>query len=243
MFVKRISYFSEDIICKFDLLSCPYSIKTFDYGIILFHEMFVRVYDPLGMKNSQIVQLKDTFISPDTIQLDNCLLTLSANHVLNLFEMIFFAAWFTFISRAETLSVICKIVRNDKQFTVILCTWSFHFIIALAFKCIHNNQRTLLFRGAKFLFLAEKLGKMMTCKKSSQFSKFDWWLAANLTWKSDGNVNLGKQLSDLPWYTTSLGRKEPAAVTTKVVVICLLSSRPLMGTFYDPFNEKVCFPA
>ena len=59
-----------------------------------------------------------------------------------------------------------------------------------------------------------------------------------MTWKSDGNVNLGKHLFDLPWYISCIGRKEPVAVTTKVAVICLLSSRPLMGTFFDPFDEE-----
>ena len=46
----------------------------------------------------------------------------------------------------QGLKLIGKIVRNDNQFTVILCSYSFRFIIVLAFKCIHNNQRTLLFQ-------------------------------------------------------------------------------------------------
>ena len=36
-----------------------------------------------------------------------------------------------------------------------------------------------------------------------------------------------------------MGRKKPVAETTKVAVICLLSSSPLMGTFFDPFDENV----
>ena len=35
---------------------------------------------------------------------------------------------------------------------------------------------------------------------------------------------------------------ESVAVTTKVAVFCLLSSRSLMGTFFEPFDEKMYFP-
>ena len=56
VFVERIFYSCEEIICKFDRLSCPWSTKIFDYGIILFPEMVVRVYNPLGLKRSQIAQ-------------------------------------------------------------------------------------------------------------------------------------------------------------------------------------------
>ena len=81
----------------------------------------------------------------------------------------------------------------------------------------------------------------MALKRSSHFSKIDQWLAVNLTWKSDGNVTLGKHAFDLPWCISCIGRKkkEPVGETTKVVVICLLSCRPLMTTFYDLFDNKV----
>ena len=36
---------------------------------------------------------------------------------------------------------------------------------------------------------------------------------------------------------------EPVAQTKKVAVICLLSSSPLIGIFFDPFDENVYFPA
>ena len=39
-----------------------------------------------------------------------------------------------------------------------------------------------------------------------------------------------------------MSRKEPVAETTKVAVICLLSSSPLIGTLFDPFDENVYFP-
>ena len=78
----------------------------------------------------------------------------------------------------------------------------------------------------------------MTLKRSSHFSKFDQWLGVNLTWKSDGNVNLGKHHFNLPWYISRKGRKESLAVVTKVAVISLLSSTPLMEAFFRPLRWK-----
>ena len=46
---------------KFDHLSYPCSIKAFDYGIVLFPKMVIRVYDPLSVKKSQITQFKGHF--------------------------------------------------------------------------------------------------------------------------------------------------------------------------------------
>ena len=54
---------------------------------------------------------------------------------------------------------------------------------------------------------------------------------------------LGKHLFYLPWYINCIGKKETVAVTTKVAIIYLLSFRPLMGTFFDPLDEKVYFSA
>ena len=61
VFAEMIFYTCEDIICKFDRLSYPCIIKTFDYGIVLFPEMVVRVYNPLGVKRFQIAQFKGYF--------------------------------------------------------------------------------------------------------------------------------------------------------------------------------------
>ena len=55
-------------------------------------------------------------------------------------------------------------------------------------------------------------------------------------------MNLGIHLFYLPWYISFTWRKKPVAVTAKVTLMCLLSSRPLMGKFFDPFDEKVYFP-
>ena len=62
-----------------------------------------------------------------------------------------------------------------------------------------------------------------------------------MAWNSDGNVNLSKHLFDLPWYISFIGRKDPIAVTTKVTVMCHFSSKPLMGNFFYPVDEKVYF--
>ena len=82
----------------------------------------------------------------------------------------------------------------------------------------------------------------MTLKRSSHFSKFDQWLAVNVSWKSDGNVNLGKHLFDLPWYISCIERKKPVAVTTKVAVICLYHLDLWWEHFLTPSMKKCTFP-
>ena len=81
-----------------------------------------------------------------------------------------------------------------------------------------------------------------TLKRSSHFSKFDQWLGLNVTWKSDGNENLGKHLFDLPWNISRKGRKESLAFVTKVAVISLLSSTPLMEAFFISSMKMCTFP-
>ena len=61
VFVERIFYSSEDIIWKCDRLSYPCSIKTFDYGIVLFPEMIVKVYNLREVKRFQIAKFKGCF--------------------------------------------------------------------------------------------------------------------------------------------------------------------------------------
>ena len=39
-----------------------------------------------------------------------------------------------------------------------------------------------------------------------------------------------------------IGKKEPVAVTKTVTLICLLSTRRLMGTFLTPSMKKCTFP-
>ena len=64
------------------------------------------------------LNLRFTFTSPGVIPLDNCLLTLSAYH--NLFEIIFFAAWFTLIFKDWNLLVrLWRRVTNSKFFLVL----------------------------------------------------------------------------------------------------------------------------
>ena len=188
--------------------------------------MVVRVYNPLGMKRLQIVQSKGYFY------ITRCDLV---------WQLLAF--WCSVYSYIQGMKLIGKIVSNDNQFTVILCSLLFHFIIALPFKYVHDNQRTLFFRITKFLFFGWQIAKDNDIKKTFALYKFDRLLVMNVTWKSDGNVNLGRHLFDLPWYIRCIKRKEPVAVTRKVAVICLLSSRPLMGTFFDLFWWKsVNFP-
>ena len=51
VFVERIFFSCEDIICKFYRLGYPSSIKAFQFEIVLFP---VPVYKPLDVKRLQI---------------------------------------------------------------------------------------------------------------------------------------------------------------------------------------------
>ena len=138
VFVERIFYPCEDIICKFDRLSYPCSIRTFDYGIVLFPEMVVRVYDPIGVRRFKSLYLRDSFTSPDAIPFGNCLLTLSAYHLLNLFEMNFFAACVTLIS--YLLIKLCGTMANSQFFFVVsrfipYLSWSLNASMIIRERC------------------------------------------------------------------------------------------------------------
>ena len=63
------------------------------------------------------VNLRDTLTSPGATPFDNCLLTLSAYHVLNLFEINFFADWLMLIFKGWNLLVrLCGTITNSQLF-------------------------------------------------------------------------------------------------------------------------------
>ena len=82
-------------------LSC--SIKTFDYGIVFFSEMVVRVYNPHGVKKFQIAQFQLVW--------NNC-----------------FAPWFTLISKGWNLLIRLYGMITNSQLLFALTLhkkWSF----------------------------------------------------------------------------------------------------------------------
>ena len=104
----------KKIIFKFDRLSYPCSIKTFDYGIALFPEMIISVCNPLGLKRFQIAQFKGNFyITRRDLfwRLFACSLNIpSVKRVWNeSFCCLIYA-------HVQGLKLIGKIVRNDNQF-------------------------------------------------------------------------------------------------------------------------------
>ena len=63
------------------------------------------------------LNLRDTLTSPGATPFDNCLLTLSAYHALNLFEINFFADWLMLISKGWNLFVrLCGTITNSQLF-------------------------------------------------------------------------------------------------------------------------------
>ena len=59
LFIERVFYSCEDIICRCDSLTDPCSIGTFDNGIILVFEMIVCLNNPPSMKRFQITQFEE----------------------------------------------------------------------------------------------------------------------------------------------------------------------------------------
>ena len=141
MLDERIFYSCEDIICNFDRLSYHCSIKTFDYGIILFPQLVVRVYNPLGVKRFQIAQFKGYFY---TTRRDSVWQLFAYSINISSVELVWNESFCCLIyAHIYRLKLIDKIVSNDNHFTVILCLGRHKFT--------RDNQRTLSFRAVKFL--------------------------------------------------------------------------------------------
>ena len=61
LFIERVFYSREDIVCTCDSLTDPCSIETFDNGIILVFEMIVCLNNSTSMKRFQITQFEGYF--------------------------------------------------------------------------------------------------------------------------------------------------------------------------------------
>ena len=75
--------------------------------------------------------LRDIFASPGAILFENCLLTRSAYLVFNLFEIIFFAAWYMLICKGWNLLVRLWEKITNSQLFFVLNVASFHHCIEL----------------------------------------------------------------------------------------------------------------
>ena len=58
LFIERVFYLCEDIVCTCNSFANPCSIETFDNGIILMFEMIVCLSNPPSMKRFQMTQLE-----------------------------------------------------------------------------------------------------------------------------------------------------------------------------------------
>ena len=76
----------------------------------------------------------------------------------------------------------------------------------------------------------------MTWNSSSYFSKFYQSFGVKATLKLDENLNLERKSFDFPSYKNCVEEKDPEAESTKFTVICFLSARTLIETFFDSFN-------
>ena len=130
LLTKNNLYSCEDI-CKYNRLSYPCSIKTFDHGTALFPEVVVRVCNPLGVKRYQIAQFKGYFCITRHDPVENCLRTRSAYLVFNLFEINFFAAWYMLICKGWNLLVRLWGTITNSQLFFVPKVVSFHLCLEL----------------------------------------------------------------------------------------------------------------
>ena len=171
LFIERVFYSCEDIICRCDSLTDPCSIGTFDNGIILVFEMIVCLNNPPSMKRFQITQFEGYFNIARCNSVWQLLLTLSAYHALNLFEINFFADWLMLISKGWNLFVrLCGTITNSQLFFahnrfISSLSWPLKVTIIIEERWSSGYPSTF--------FLVDKYGKIITLNGSSHFPKLD----------------------------------------------------------------------
>ena len=120
LFIERVFFSCEYIVCTCDSLTEPCSIETFDNGIILVFEMIVCLNNPPSMKRFQITQFEGYF----NIARCNSVWQLFANSIsIPCVELVWdkFLCWLI-DANIQRLELVREIVWNDNQLTVILCT-------------------------------------------------------------------------------------------------------------------------
>ena len=120
LFIERVFFSCEDVVCTCDSLADPCSIETFDNGIILVFEMIVCLNNPPSMKRFQITQFEGYF----NIARCNSVWQLFANSIsIPCVELVWdkFLCWLI-DANIQRLELVREIVWNDNQLTVILCT-------------------------------------------------------------------------------------------------------------------------
>ena len=120
LFIERVFFSCEYIVCTCDSLTEPCSIETFDNGIILVFEMIVCLNNPPSMKRFQITQFEGYF----SIAWCNFVWQMFANsNCILCIELV----WDKYLCRLidaniQRLELVREIVWNDSQLKVILCT-------------------------------------------------------------------------------------------------------------------------
>ena len=119
LFIERVFYSCEDIVCTCDSLADSCSIETFDNRIILVLEMIVCLNNPPSMKIFQITQFEGNF----NIARCNSVWQLLANYVSTpCIELVRdkFLCWLI-DANIQRLELVREIAWNNNQLTVTLC--------------------------------------------------------------------------------------------------------------------------
>ena len=112
LFIERVFYSCEDIVCTCDSLADPCSIETFDNGIILVFEIIVCLNNPPSMKRFQITQFEGYF----KIARCNSVWQLLANPIsIPCVEINFFIDWLMLISEGWNLFVRLRGTITNSQ--------------------------------------------------------------------------------------------------------------------------------
>ena len=111
--------------------------------------------------------LRDILTSLGATLFDNCLLTVSAHHALNLFEINFFTDWLMLISKGSNLFVrLCGTIINLQLFFAhnrFISSFSWPLKVSIVIK-----ERWYSGQPSSF-FLADKYGKIISLSRSSHF--------------------------------------------------------------------------
>ena len=114
---RKVFYSCEDIVCTCDTHDRPrWSLQHRNLLMESFWCLrWLHVSTIHGIwRGLKSLNLRDTLTLLGATPFDDCLLTLLAHHMLNLFEIHFFADWLMLISKGWNLFVrLCRMISND----------------------------------------------------------------------------------------------------------------------------------
>ena len=152
----------------------------------------------LACSGFRSLNFRETLTSPGDFPFVSWRITLSAYHLLNWFEINFFAFWLMVKSSGWNLFVkLCGTMTNWQLFSkhkylIPSLSWPLKVSIMISKNgsCGYPSS----------IFFARKYGNVTFSNKSTRFSKFDQRSFVYVTLNCFENLCLGKHLLVVPWY-------------------------------------------